>query len=120
HVRFDQVPDDVHVAGPQQLLAHLPARHDPDDHPVEIGLLLDPVPLIPDQRDVIGRYPLDDLERAAAQGLPVVLPLRHGGWVAGAGTSAASCGKYSPFSFAATSPSTVRTATSKEAVWVAR
>ena len=83
HVRFDQVPDDVHVAGPQQLLAHLPARHDPDDHPVEIGLLLDPVPLIPDQRDVIGRYPLDDLERAAAQGLPVVLPLRHGGWVAG-------------------------------------
>ena len=77
HVRLDQVPQKVELAGLDELLAHLAALDPAQDDGVQVGLALGLpvfVALVAHQGHVVARDPLFELEGAQADGVAVVDP----------------------------------------------
>ena len=76
-VRLHQVPQDIDLAGLDQLLTHLAAGRDPDDHSAQVWLPRLTIVPVGDKGDVIPRDPLQHRERARPDRLTIVGPARH-------------------------------------------
>ena len=77
HIGLCEIPENVHFAGLDQLLAHLAAGRNPHDYPIKAGPARLPIVSVRNQRDVVARDPLQHGERTSPNEFPVIRPAWH-------------------------------------------